>query len=140
MTQITGTPDVAAMMARLKLTSELAGIKKQIDGLGSDPLAMLTKLKLVARSNEIRKQLGATVATPDVKPEPQESEHIKTLKAVAAGEHDGKGVAELFGVIQEACNALANDDGQVVGEAEVIANEAITHWAELEERLSAAVN
>lgn len=145
----TSAPDVAAMMARLKLTGELSGLKKQIDALGSGAMDMLAKLKLVARANELRKQLGDS-AVPVVEPspvseqipvpapqEPQDSEppQIKTLREVIAGTHDSKGLAELFGIIQEAVNGL-EEAGLLSGDAEAAANDAITHWAELEESLS----
>ena len=133
----TTTTDVVAMMARLKLTGELSRIKKQIDALGADPMAMLSKLKLVGRSNEIRKELGASLVVATPEPVVSESPHISTLKAVAAGQRDSEGVAALFGVIQEAANAL-NEGGQLIDTAEQAANDAITHWAELEERLSVA--
>ncbi len=135
-----GTPDVAAMMARLKLTGELSGLKKQIDALGTAATDMLARLKLAARSNEIRKQLGAGVPVIQTAPAPSdvatEPDQVKTLREVTAGQHDTKGLPELFGLIQGAVNGL-DEAGLLSGDADAVANEAITHWAELEERLSA---
>lgn len=131
-----GTPDVAAMMARLKLTSELSRLKKQIDGLGVAATDMLAKLKLVAQANAVRKQLGAGVPVVPPTPAPSdavvESPHIATLRAIKAGKHDSQALPELFGMIKEAVNAL-DEAGQLSGEVEALANDAITHWAELEE-------
>lgn len=131
-----GTPDVAAMMARLKLTGELSRLKKQIDALGAAAVDMLAKLKLVAQANVVRKQLGAGVPVLPPKPAPSdvtpESPHVGTLRAITAGNHDGQGLPELFGMIQEAVNAL-DEAGQLSGDVEELANDAITHWAELEE-------
>jgi hypothetical protein len=139
-----GTPNVAAMMARLKLTGELSTLKKQIDALGIAAGDMLAKLRLVARANEVRKQLGDSlvpvVQPKPVTPEPEQAdqEQVKSLREVIAGTHDGKSLPELFAIIQEAVNGL-DEAGMLSGEADAVANEAITHWAELEERLSANV-
>jgi hypothetical protein len=194
----TGVPDVTAMMARMKLTSQLRGLKAQILALGKDPLSMIKSARLAEQLRKIRKELGAgapvvsaagnepssvaakwaalqrvervkvLVATgsgnafaeqhswklfPDLPDVLQakiqrffEQEHsassepseVATLRAVAAGQHDSKGLPELYGLIQEAVNGL-DEAGELTGDAEAVANEAITHWAELEERLSAHV-
>lgn len=138
----TTTADVAAMMARLKLTAELSRIKKQIDTLGAAPTDLLAKLKLVAQANEVRKQLGAGVPVVGPAPAPSdtpvESPHVGTLRAIVAGKRDGEGLPELFGLIQEAVNAL-EEGGALAGEVEALANDAITHWAELEERESVGI-
>lgn len=126
-----GVPDVAAMMARMKLTGELGSLRKQIAALGTGAGDMLARIKLVSRSNQIRKELGVGIKTA-------ENPHVATLKAVAAGQHDTKGLPELLGLIQEAVNGL-DEAGLLTGDADGAANEAITHWAELEERLSANV-
>lgn len=131
----TGVPDVAAMMARMKLTSQLRGLKAQILALGKDPLSMIKSARLAEQLRKIRKELGAS--TGMTKPQ-VESPHVTTLRAVAAGQHDSKGLPELYGLIQEAANGL-DEAGELTGEADAVANEAITHWGELEERLSAHV-
>jgi hypothetical protein len=131
----TGVPDVAAMMARMKLTSQLRGLKAQILALGKDPISMIKSARLAEQLRKIRKELGAS--TGMTKPQ-VELPHVTTLRAVAAGQHDSKGLPELYGLIQEAVNGL-DEAGELTGDAEAVANEAITHWAELEERLSANV-
>lgn len=118
-----GVPDVAAMMARMKLTGELGSLRKQIAALGTGASDMLARIKLVSRSNQIRKELGVGIKTA-------ENPHVSTLKAVAAGQHDTKGLPELFGLIQEAVNGL-DEAGLLTGEAEGAANDAIEHWDEL---------
>lgn len=122
-------PDVAATMARMKLTGELGSLRKQIAALGTGAGDMLARIWLVSRSNQIRKELG-------VGSKPAENPHVATLRAVAAGQHDTRGLPELLGLIQEAVNGL-DEAGLLTGDADGVANEAITHWAELEERLSA---
>jgi hypothetical protein len=59
----TSVPDVAAMMARMKLTGELGSLRKQIAALGADAGDMLARIKLVSRSNQIRKELGESSLT-----------------------------------------------------------------------------
>ncbi len=119
----TSVPDVAAMMARMKLTGELGSLRKQIAALGTGAGDMLARIKLVSRANQIRKELGVGIKTT-------ENPHVATLKAVAAGRHDTKGLPELFGLIQEAANGL-DEAGLLSGDAEAVANEAIEHWDEL---------
>lgn len=127
----TGVPDVAAMMARMKLTGELGRLRKQIAALGTGAGDMLARIKLVSRANQIRKELGVGIKTA-------ENPHVATLKAVAAGQHDTKGLPELFRLIREAVNGL-DEAGLLTGDAEAAAHDACTHWGELEERLSANV-
>lgn len=213
----TGVPDVAAMMARMKLTGELGSLRKQIAALGTGAGDMLARIKLVSRSNQIRKELGVGAPVPPevkkaerptvtrfvikddgistevewqestpggwgrltgfqslklakesaasqgydaeaipvfksdwnpsskrfnpavpVEEKTPEPDQVKTLREVAAGQHDTKGLPELFGLIQEAVNGL-DEAGLLTGEAEGAANDACTHWGELEERLSANV-
>lgn len=72
--------------------------------------------------------------------EDDESAEVATLRKIAAGGMDGSGepldvLKALYDDIAGAVNAL-NDAGLLTGEAEDAANAAITHWAELEERLN----
>jgi len=147
-------------MARLKLLTELAGIRKTLAGLGTGPAAAMQRLKLLGRVNQIRKELGANLSTkndeteqrtPDSEkgnlPEnpgelgavPPESvpaadatgQQTAFLQAVAEGEYDGEDLAVLLGKIEVAVNGL-NSAGQLEGDAGRAANAAITRWAELD--------
>ena len=130
-------PPPLGPMARLKLVRSLAGVKADIASSGTGPMAALKRLRLVATANQIRAQLGAGAVPPPAEPKTEEVEspHVVTLRAVAAGKHDSEGLAALFGRIQEAVNAL-NEAGLLIDAAEAVAQEAITHWAELEVRLN----
>lgn len=131
-----GTPDVGAMLARLKLTGELGKLKKQIEGLGTAATDMLAKLKLTAQSNQVRKQLGGgAVTSPAPAPDSNFTAYMQALRQIAAGERDSEGVVALYGAIKEAVDGM-NESDEVPDDAEATANDAITHWAELEERLS----
>ncbi|MEY2875840.1 MAG: hypothetical protein RLZZ373_3211 [Pseudomonadota bacterium] len=69
-------------------------------------------------------------AAPD--PTPQESEHIAFLRTVVAGDKDQTGLNSLLDEIDSAISALAKS-GELAGDVEALANEAITHWAKREE-------
>ncbi len=217
MDDVGSVTDVAAMMARAKLTKELRGLKAQIMALGKDPISMIKSARLAEQLRKIRKELGVGAPVPPevkkaerptvtrfvikddgisteiewqestpggwgrltgfqslqlakesaasqgydaeaipvfksdwnpsskrfnpavpVDEKTPEPDQVKTLREVAAGQHDTKGLPELFGLIQEAVNGL-DEAGLLTGDADGVANDAITHWAELEERLSANV-
>ena len=127
-----------SVIARLKLIRELSQIKTDIAAAGAGPLAAMKRLKLVARANAIRAQLGAA-AEPAVKPDPEpaESPDLTVLRDVAAGNHDGDGLAALYERILGAVTALEGSSGDPLsGDAEAAAHAAITHWAELEVKLN----
>lgn len=131
-------------LARLKLVKRLLALRNESGSLGAGGAAALRKLKIAKEMLEIRQQLGfgaAPAPAPSI-PEPVqpsseagESPHLKTLRKVAKGLHDGEGLDGMFGLIQEAVNAL-DEAGQLQGEIEAAAHGAITHWAEMEERLN----
>ncbi|MBP6725606.1 MAG: hypothetical protein KA132_00130 [Thauera sp.] len=148
-------------LERLKLIKRLRELRIEADGLGSGGAAAMRKLKIAKETRDIRQRLGlgalqpspvpnpAPVAAPDPAPEvaadpvsppvsppeQSENEHVKTLRNISKGLHDGDGLDGMFGLIQEAVNSL-EEDGALDAEAERVANEAITHWAEVEERLN----
>jgi hypothetical protein len=136
-------------LERLKLIKRLRELRVEADGLGAGGAAAMRKLKIAKETREIRQKLGlgASPAAPEIgpaqavarepvaPPEQTENPHVKTLKDVAAGRHDGGGLESMFGLIQEAVNAL-DEQGLLTGEVEGAANDAITRWAEVEERLN----
>lgn len=61
--------------------------------------------------------------------------HLQTLLAVAQGQHDAEGLQALYERIKGAVEAL-DGMGALAGVAVEGANEAITHWAELEIKLN----
>ena len=87
----------------------------------------VARLRAAQQVRELLEELGATS---------QESPHLVTLRAVAAGQRDDQTLAELYGLIQEAVNGL-EEAGELAGEAESLAHAAITRWAELEEKTNA---
>jgi len=130
------------VLARLKLSRELATIKTDISAIVAGPLAALTRLKLVARANQIRRQLGGAIAppvTPPVAPAVIEPEPVPVIEAVEVGElrdviaglHDGLGLDGLLTKIGKAVRSLF-DAGSLLGDIETLAHEAVSHWAQLE--------
>jgi hypothetical protein len=69
---------------------------------------------------------------PAPAPAPQESEHIAFLRTVVAGDKDQAGLNSLLDEIDSAISALSKS-GELAGDVEALANEAITHWAKREE-------
>ena len=128
-------PPPLGAIARLKLVRELSQIKTDIAAAGTGPLAAVKRLKLTAKANEIRLQLGGAAPAPKPEPAPAEDPSVTVLREVAAGKYDAEGLAEMFGRIQEAVNAL-DEAGTLAGDAEAAAQAAITRWAELEVRLN----
>lgn len=127
-------------IARLKLARELGDNKKQMDTVGDGPMAAMKRLKLSKRSNEIRAQLGAGARAPDdvsvISPQlGVENPAIIKLREVSEGKHDGEGLDEMYAIIREAAYGL-DEAGLLVDDAEAVANAAITHWAEMEERIN----
>lgn len=137
------------VMERLDLIDEIGEKRNAIGALGNDPMAALEKIDILDRIGEIRILLGVGVTQAPanrtiIEPSPPEVttveevvEHpeVKRLREVSEGKNDGDGLSGMFGIIQEACNKL-NDDQLLTGDAEIVANAAITHWAEMEERLN----
>lgn len=137
------------VMERLDLIEELGEKKDSIGNLGEGPMAAMDRLDLVERCNEIRTLLGVGVSQapanrviinpvpPEAFPAPEvdEVDAVARLRDVAAGKRDGEGLDEMYGIIREAAFSL-NDSGLLVGDAEDAANAAITHWAEMEERIN----
>lgn len=128
-------------LERLKLSRELATVKTDLSVIAAGPAATLTRLKLVARANQIRARLGggANLPAPEPKPEPKPEptpepvEHpgVAELREVIAGQHDGLGLDALLSKIEKAAHALHEADA-LAGEAESVAQDAVTHWARLE--------
>lgn len=101
-------------------------------------LSPLDKLsgKTAGELKALLSQVQAGAAAPGPVPTPAaENPNVKTLRDVAKGLHDGDGLDGMFGLIQEAVNAI-DEAGQLEGSSEAAAHDAITHWAEMEERLN----
>ena len=125
------------LLARLKLVGELAKIKVGLKDVGDGPLAAVKRLKLASRANQIRVDLGAHAARAEPVAQQQEGAkpHLDVLLAVAQGQHDAEGLQALYERIKGAVEAL-DGMGALAGVAVEGANEAITHWAELEIKLN----
>jgi hypothetical protein len=72
---------------------------------------------------------------PLPKDEPAESAEVKFLREVTAGAHDALALADLLEKIEASVVAL-QEAGQLTGEADKIANDAITRWAELDQKIN----
>lgn len=120
---LAGLLDDAGPLVRMRIAGELSAKAAQYKAGG---LSAFERIKLARDIQSLLAQLGATI-----KPEAGEPGAIVALRKIAAGAIDGESLAELFGRIQEAVNALT-EAGQLDGDAESVAHAAITHWAELE--------
>lgn len=78
----------------------------------------------------------ATPAERPAAPEPAaESAEMKFLREVTSGTHDALALADLLEKIEASVVAL-QEAGQLTGEADKIANDAITRWAELDQKIN----
>lgn len=137
-------------ISRLQLLSALRKAREAMQA-AEDPLSKLRHIKEV---RALRTQLGADnsqaidPAPPGEGELPDQgipfpgaasaahgavNEHHQMLITIASGGHDGLGLTELYARIQEAVNAL-NDDLLLDGPALDAANNAITHWGELDQQ------
>ncbi|GAB4059122.1 hypothetical protein [Uliginosibacterium sediminicola] len=118
------------LIEKLKLTKILVQTRAEINSLaGGGPLVAVKRIKLARVITTTRIQLGAL---DDPAPTPG-GDHIATLREITAGKFDGDSLSAMYGRIATAVHAL-NDAGLLTGDAEDVANAAITHWAEVEER------
>ena len=110
-------------LARIKAAAALAAKVAQYRESGLPPLE---RLRLVRDINALVAELGG-------KPQAEAGEpaEVKALRAIAKGAHDGETLLELYVRIQAAINALT-EAGALAGDAESVAHDAITRWAELE--------
>lgn len=131
-------------LQRLKLVKRLLALRNESSSLGAGGTAALRKLKIAKEMLEIRQQLGFGAAPTPAPPIPEpaqpsgqtgDSPHLKTLRDVAKGLRDGEGLDDMFRLIQDAVNELEKAS-QLQGASEAAAHDAITHWAEVEERLN----
>jgi hypothetical protein len=99
--------------------AELTAMKDEIGGA-----IVMRRARLAKEVNDLCVQLGGHGVS---------SEYEKTLSDIASGRRDGEGLAELYGMIQEAVQALQSAGGLTEG-IDAAAQKAITHWAELEEK------
>ena len=122
-------------MEKLRLAGQLAGLLRDMQALGEDSANLLQKLKITGQIRDILQKLGAAAATVK-EPEQAENKHVSTLRSVVSGALDSLGVVDLFGRIQEAVHALRDGD-LLSGDAEAVANDALTHWGKLESSANA---
>lgn len=83
------------------------------------------KLAFTRAVREARLKLGARAAPPAV------NEHVQALRTIASGAQDALGLNGMYAGIKGAVEAL-DLAALLSGDAEVAANDAITHWARLE--------
>jgi hypothetical protein len=111
--------------------------KRELQGIVSKSLvslksgALTFKEKRVAQKSlsDALQRLGAGISKA-------ENAFVVFLRQVVTGTKDNLGLGPLLAQIDEAITGL-NGGGLLVGEAEEVADKAITHWAELEERQAA---
>jgi hypothetical protein len=118
---------------RLKLAGELRKARGEL-ATASNAIA---KLRIVKVIREVRIKLGLGAAPPDPETTATGNDNVATLREIAAGKRDKAGfdgLQSLYAQIDAAVQALSSDN-LLEGEAEEAANAAITHWAELEEKL-----
>lgn len=115
--------DAVTGLARVKTAADLSAKVAQYRESG---LPALERLRLVRDINALVAELGG-------KPQAEAGEpaEVKALRAIAKGAHDGETLLELYVRIQAAINALT-EAGALAGDAESVAHDAITRWAELE--------
>jgi len=99
-------------------------VAEQQSALRSD-LGFQAKRRAQKIMRESLAKLGAGAA-------PQtENPALALLRAILSGKHDGLGLAGLLDKIEMAIIDL-NSSGNLFGENEVLADDAITYWAKLE--------
>lgn len=79
-------------------------------------------------------------AAPEPEPAPEpaavlEDGNVAVLRAILAGESDSANLALTLATIEASVNAL-NDAGLLTGEVEQLAQDVITHWATLDEKVN----
>lgn len=127
---------------RMKLSKQLLELRTALQGEQSP----LQRMKLSRQILEIRAKLLGAQPAPSAEPKPEVQEpqsvvqegvkpHLDVLLAVAQGQHDAEGLQALYERIKGAVEAL-DGMGALAGVAVEGANEAITHWAELEIKLN----
>ena len=114
---------VASPLARLRLVTTLRAKVEQYAGAGN----AIQRLRLVQEIRALLAELGVAGSA-------KVSPHVTLLREVVAGEHDTESFAASYGMIQEAINAL-EEAGDLAGEVEALAHQAISHWAEREEEI-----
>ncbi|NCC41947.1 MAG: hypothetical protein EOM21_21570 [Gammaproteobacteria bacterium] len=85
-----------------------------------------------AAKRSAQKAMGAAMArlTGDVAAV-VENPHLAALRAILAGASDALGLQGLLDAIDAAVSGL-HQAGELLGDAEDVADRAITHWAQLE--------
>lgn len=124
---------------RMKLSKQLLELRTALQGEQSP----LQRMKLSRQVLEVRAKLMGAQPAPAAEPKPApqavvlegEKPHLDALLAVAQGQHDSEGLQALYERIKGAVEAL-DGMGALAGVAVEGANEAITHWAELEIKLN----
>ncbi len=119
---------VPSPLVRLRLGGKLAALNREIAAMPRDATKAMARLKLNQQRREVLAQLGESQPAP--KPA-EENEQVKTLREIVTGVLDRIGVIDLFSRMNAAIVALS-DAGLLAGEAEAVADAAITHWAKLE--------
>jgi hypothetical protein len=91
----------------------------------------------VARTPEDNAKLAANIVAQlkAAEPEPAASPDLAFLQDVIRGAHDALALADLLEKIEASVMGL-QEAGQLVGDADKIANEAITRWAELDQKIN----
>lgn len=99
------------------------------DDLTSEPEIVAAKFDSYVRAMDSGD--SADIEDPDVAP--AETAEAKFLREVKAGTHDAVALGDLLERIEAAVKALS-DTGQLTGDLDATATEAINHWVELDQQ------
>lgn len=121
-------------------TLELNGVRATLEWKdGSESYSLRTigdhDGQLDASDTVLSKLLDQFVAWKPAPAAPAESADLAFLKDVLRGAHDALALADLLEKIEASVMGL-QEAGQLTGDADRIANEAITRWAELDQKIN----
>jgi hypothetical protein len=107
-------------LQRARLASQLAAVVAELGAVKTP----IQRARLAKSVNDLLAQLGGKGLSSDKE---------KLLTDIAEGRRDGAGLDKLYDLIHEAVMGLEAVDA-LSGDAELTAQSAVTHWAELEEQ------
>ena len=130
-TSASGILDDATLspLERIRLSSALKKAAAELQALPAGPAGALRRVQMSVKVINLAKQLGAQSAHP---PAPKEDPRVMELRAIASGKYDAEGIPALLSRIDQAmADGLGNFSESP--DIEMAANEALDHWAAIEE-------